>query len=218
MRLFTAVLPPAEVLDHLEAALTSVRGPADPDDARSPLRWTLPADRHLTLAFYGDVPEGYLDEVTDGLRIAVGSQAQLELALRGAGSFDRRTLWVGCGGQSEALSRLTASCADVGARVLGRYDDRPHSRAHLTVARVRPGARTRPARYRRDGPENGLRTARGASDATGLADLAHALAVYQGPTWLDRDVALVRSSLGAGPAGHPRHEVVERFALQAVAG
>lgn len=215
MRLFAAVVPPPSALAHLEQALESVRGPADPGDARSPVRWTLPHDRHLTLAFYGEVPEGYLEELGEQLRAVVTVEEPFELLLRGAGSFDRRTLWIGCGGETTALGRLTAACIDVGARVLGRYDDRPRSRAHLTVARVRPGARARTGRHRRDEDAATTPLMLGAG---GVAGLAHALAVYQGPTWTVDEVVLVASTLGAGPAGHPRHEVVERFALPPVAG
>lgn len=196
MRLFVAALPPTPVLEHLEHALTSVRGALDPGDARGPLRWTPSDQRHLTLAFYGEVPEGALDDLVTATGAVAAGTPQLDLSLRGAGVFDRRTLWVGCAGDTAPLAQLTGDVVDVGRRLFGRHDDRPRSRAHLTVARVRRGER-------RTGD---------------VAALAHALAVYQGPSWVLEDIAVVASQLGAGPAGHPVHEVLARLPLRAVAG
>ncbi|HSK09474.1 MAG TPA: 2'-5' RNA ligase family protein, partial [Vicinamibacterales bacterium] len=123
---------------HLELALSSVRGPAPaPGSARGPLRWTEPGDRHLTLAFYGDVPEGYVDEVSHALDEIARTTAPFRLALRGAGVFDGRTVWIGCSGDVDALQSLMGGAAAAGGDVLARDPDH-RSRAHLTVARVRP--------------------------------------------------------------------------------
>lgn len=211
MRLFAAVAPPPEVLDHLERALEMVRAGLGQDalDVRAPLRWTVPEDRHLTVAFYGDVPEGYVEDLALALERVTASVRPFEVGLRGAGVFDHRTLWIGCGGDTGPLADLMAAAVDVGRDVLGRTDERVRSRAHLTVARVRNDARGASRRSRR-GDETSPRDDVGA--------LAHALAVYQGPTWRVDEVVLVASELGAGPAGSPRHAVVSRFPLSAVAG
>lgn len=212
MRLFAAVVPPPDALDHLERALDSVRAGlgTDAHDVRGPLRWTVPEDRHLTVAFYGEVPEGYLDELTLALHRATATTPPFEVSLRGAGLFDRRTLWIGCGGQTGPLADLMAAAVDVGREVLGRTDDRVRSRAHLTVARVRSETRRAPGRPARRGEIPARQDDAGA--------LAHALAVYQGPTWTVREVVLVASELGGGASGSPRHTVVSRFPLPAVAG
>ena len=198
MRLFAAALPPAEVLDHLALALGTVRGPG-----RGPLRWTEPGDRHLTLAFYGDVPEGYLAEVTGALDDVAGRTAPFRLALRGAGVFDGRTVWIGLAGDI-ALQNLMGAAASVGTEVL-RRDPAQRSRAHVTVARVRG----------RRGGRGVSGTGTGAAHA---AALAHALAVYEGPGWTVRDVVLMASDLGGGRGGAPRYDVVHRSHLAAVAG
>lgn len=202
MRVFAAVQPPPAVLEHLENALAVVRGGA-PASARprsgSPtgLRWTAPEDRHITLAFFGEVPEGYLDDLTQGLDDVARQHDVFEAALRGAGLFDGRTLWVGCAG--DGWPGLMADACALGTELLGRAEDR-RSRPHLTVARARP------ARGRGAGP-----------DALPGA-LAHTLALYTGPAWAVTELVLVRSQLGAGPGGHPVHDVVHRSALRAVAG
>ncbi|MGV8965492.1 MAG: RNA 2',3'-cyclic phosphodiesterase [Cellulomonas sp.] len=198
MRLFVAVVPPTPVLDHLELALASVRGPQLPDDARSAVRWAPPDDRHLTLAFFGEVSAGVSEALADGLEEVAGERAPLELRLRGAGVFDRRIFWIGCGGDVAGLAALSAACVDVGREVTGRDDHRVRSRAHLTVARVRGASR--------------------GSSAADVSPLAHALAVYEGPSWRVDEIVLVSSRPGEGRGGGPAYERVTGFALNGVAG
>lgn len=213
MRLFAAVQPPAEALEHVERALTAVRGGTDPADSRGPLRWSPPADRHLTVAFYGEVQDGRLPEVAEALSYVASGVEPFPVALRGAGVFDRRTLWIGCADPGDHLAALSREAVQVGAELLGRQDDRVRSRAHLTVARV-PGrahgrSRDRDRRRSRDGS---------ASGGSQVGDLVHALSLYAGPVWSVQELVLVASRLGAGPGGHPLHEVVHRAPLGAVAG
>jgi 2'-5' RNA ligase len=118
VRLFVAVRPPAEVLAHADAALAPVRA-AHPD-----LRW-VPAERwHLTLAFYGEVPDGKVD-----------GQVSCALSFAGAGQFSRRALWLGVTGEVDVL-RATARAVT--------FERRPY-RPHLTVARLRGGVDAAPA-------------------------------------------------------------------------
>ena len=206
MRLFAAVLPPPPVLDHLETALTSLRRGPDTHDRRDGLRWTEPADRHLTAAFYGDVPDGYLDDLVEGLAAVAGGVAPFPLTLRGGGVFDRRTVWVGCADPDGGLAGLTRGAVALRRDLLGVEDDRVRSRAHLTVARARPGSR---------GPSRPRGRARAEAPPSEPEAVAHALAVYEGPTWQVDGVALVASELGAGPHGSPRHEVLHLLPLAA---
>lgn len=202
MRLFAAVRPPAEVLDHLELPLTNLRL-----GAGAPLRWVPTDQQHLTVAFYGEVPGGAADDVADSIADVVARHAPIDLRLRGAGSFSGRTLWVGVGGETGRLTALMADAADApyarppegdedddgpgllrGAQTRGRPDRR---RAHLTVARE-------------------SRRSRG----TDLAALASALAIYEGPTWRADAVELVASRLGEGRSGGPLHEVIAVLPLR----
>lgn len=213
MRLFAAVRPPVPVLDHLESSLGVVRAAAGPGPGA--LRWTPPEDRHLTAAFYGSVPDGLLPELTADLDAACAGLRPFRLALRGAGLFDHRTLWAGVTGDVDAMAGLMAAAVRVGEDLLGRSDDRVRSRAHLTVARVRPTARGRTT------PRRGVRDGRKPGDRPGpdvAADLVSALSVYEGPAWTVDSLELVRSELGAGEGGAPRHEVVARLRLGPVAG
>ena len=205
MRLFAAVTPPDNVLEHLEAALASVRG-----GQGSGLRWTLPEARHITVAFYGEVPDGYLDDVVSDLDDVAPAHPSFEAALRGAGLFDGRTLWVGCSG--DGWGPLMSAAGQVGTDLLGRAEER-RSRPHLTVARVAGRGRRTRGLARGAGPDAAAPAAPAAPAA-----LAHALALYTGPTWTVDEVALISSRPGAGPGGSPRYDVLHRSALAAVAG
>jgi len=206
VRLFAAVLPPPHVLAHVESALAAVRGPDEDSGPVGPLRWAPPDDRHLTLAFFGEVSAGAAQELTAGLAALSAEHRPFTAQLRGAGVFDRRVFWIGCGGDVAALSALTTACVDLGGRVTGRQDARVRNRSHLTVARVRSQHRSRSRPYQR----------RREPDAGGpdlVTSLAHALAVYSGPEWLVEDFALVQSHPGEGRGGGPAYEVEETFPL-----
>lgn len=211
MRLFAAVWPPDAVLDHLERALTVVRGgldePQDDTEDRAGhggLRWSARETWHLTAAFYGDLPPGALDELGAELADVAHDVTPFELHLRGAGVFSHRTLWVGVGGDVDAMSSVAARSVRAGAAVGARPDDRVRSRPHLTVGRVRPPSRRVRALEGRSA---------GRDDVARGEDLVRALAVYEGPAWTAEELLLVESRPGAGRGGGPLYTVVERHAF-----
>ena len=177
MRLFAAIRPPAAALEHLDRALAPLR--AGPGER---LRWVPPDQLHLTVAFYGEIPDGAASDLQSIVASAVAGWGELQLALRGAGTFTSRNLWVGVAGQVRELRELMAA----GARAprTDAHEERP-PRPHLTVARVGRRARGEDVR-----------------------PLARALAVYSGPEWTAHEVQLVRSRLGEGPGGGVAHEVI----------
>ena len=126
MRLFVALRPPAEVLAHADAALAPVRM-AHPD-----LRWVPPERWHLTLAFYGEVPDGKVEGphgVVAMVERRLRGHPPCTLSFAGAGQFARRALWLGVAGEVDTL-RATARAVT--------FERRPY-RPHLTVARLRGG-------------------------------------------------------------------------------
>lgn len=193
MRVFVAVRPPDDVLSHLDAALGGVgAGSGGPPW----LRWVPGPNRHVTVAFYGEVPQGSAEELAYRLDEVCATVPAFDASLRGAGSFGGRTLWIGCSGQGwRDLMQLAGA---VGSQVASRAPDR-RSRPHLTVARVSGRAGARP-------------------DVGRLESISRALAVYSGPEWPVTQVALVRSDVGAGPSGTPRHTELHRSSLVTVAG
>ena len=184
MRLFVAVVPPPEAVDHLAAGVQRAR--SAPDLAVDALRWARPETWHLTLGFLGDVDDRLLPELQQRLARAAGRHPACRVALQGAGRFDGRVLWVGFGGERAGLRRLAASVQAAARRAGAPVDERP-LRAHLTLARARETVDLRPA--------------------------VAALGDYAGPAWTADEAVLVRSHLGAGPGRTAVHEVVSRHPL-----
>jgi RNA 2',3'-cyclic 3'-phosphodiesterase len=190
------------VLDHLRGALDLAA--TGPD---VPVRWTAEENWHLTVAFFGEVPEGAVGELTDSLAEAARTVAPFELRLRGAGVFSGRTLWVGASGQLSAEALLVQAVRQVGEQVSSYRDTRERLRPHLTVGRVLDDSASRRTGSRSRGRVPGA-----------VDHLVHALALYEGPTWVVEDLLLEQSWPGGGRAGGPRYEQVDRWPLGAVAG
>jgi 2'-5' RNA ligase len=111
VRLFSALLPPADVA----AAVAEALGDRDPA-----LRWAEPAGWHVTLAFYG---EADVAERISFLGTALAGRPPVEVRLGPAGTFPG-VLWL------EALGDGLAELA----YAAGAEADRPY-RPHLTLAR-----------------------------------------------------------------------------------
>jgi 2'-5' RNA ligase len=197
MRLFAALYPPPAVLDAASDLLVELQGSAG---SRPTLTWVPPDLLHVTCAFYGEVPPGAVDDLAERLAEVSHDAGPMDLHLRGAGAFGDRVLWLGVGGDTDALHTLSAAAASAGAHAGLRLDRRPRQRAHLTVARARSAARVRTHR--------GRSTESAASVA--LDRYAAALSVYVGPTWTARELCLVESDLSSG---RPVHQTVAAFTL-----
>ncbi len=219
MRLFAAVWPPDEVLDHLDLALGAVRRSVG--HGTGPIRWSARETWHLTCAFYGDVPDGSVPELVHELAQVAAAAARYPLTLRGAGVFSHRTLWVGVGGDVAAQQAVARGGVAAGRAVGARPDERPRERAHLTIGRVRnDGARRRgsgrgdPRRPGRpDDHGAGPGPSRDAGDGVDADALVAALAVYEGPAWTVDSLALVASRPGGGRGGGPLYTAVEELPL-----
>ncbi|MEV8597964.1 RNA 2',3'-cyclic phosphodiesterase [Streptomyces sp. NPDC052012] len=188
MRLFAAVLPPEDVVQELAAEVALLKKLPGADG----LRWTGQPGWHFTLAFYGEVDEELVPELTERLGRAASRTEPFSLALSGGGQFGRgKALWAGADGDLRALGVL-AGRAEAAARKAG-IDMGEHRRykAHLTVARSR--------------------------DAVDVRRYVEALRAFRSRTWTVSELALVRSRLPTSgvPGEQPRYETVARRALGA---
>ncbi len=189
MRLFVGVVPPQEVVDHLDAFLEVRREVAA-------FRWSAPEQWHVTLAFSGDAPERVLDEVYERLERAAGRRSAFDLRIAGGGAFPdparARVLYarvdgvdgVEGGDAHEHLAHLSAGTRAALARS-GAPVDGQRFRPHLTVARL-------------GHPEE-------------VSNWVRLLDAYAGPVWHVDEISLIASHLGEGPRGRPRYEVLETF-------
>jgi RNA 2',3'-cyclic 3'-phosphodiesterase len=186
VRLFVALVPPAEALEHLAADLVEARTRDADVLGDEALRWARPDTWHLTLAFLGEVADRLVPGLDRRLRRAAARHPACEVSLAGAGRFGGRVLWIGFGGEVAGLRRLAASVQAASRRAGADVDERP-LRPHITLARARDPLDLRPA--------------------------VAALAAYSGPRWTAAEIVLVRSRLGAGPGGTAMHEALSRHPL-----
>ncbi|MBA0053238.1 RNA 2',3'-cyclic phosphodiesterase [Streptomyces sp. AJS327] len=172
MRLFAALLPPPAVTEQLAAGVRELRRLPEADR----LRWTERSGWHVTLAFYGDVPEATLPRIEEGLARAASGCAPLELRIVGGGRFGYRALWAGVRGEHRStlseLRRLAAESSAVGRHAGLETEDLEHRpyRPHLTLGltgRAHPPA--------------------------DLPAFVTALAAFRSPPWTADELALVRS-------------------------
>ncbi|MGC8873306.1 MAG: RNA 2',3'-cyclic phosphodiesterase [Chloroflexia bacterium] len=143
IRTFLAVEIPASVQQGLARVQEQLK------HVRPPVRWVAPHQIHLTLNFLGEIPAQKLPAVQEAARQAAGEAAPFELEAIGLGTFPNlrrpRVVWVGLGGELEALHRLQARLSEELAARGFPPEERPFS-PHLTLGRVRPQARPEEAR------------------------------------------------------------------------
>jgi 2'-5' RNA ligase len=186
MRMFVAVRPPEEAIEHLDAFL-DVRREA------GGFRWVLADQVHVTLAFLADVPDRNVDDLVERLERAAHKRTPFRTRIHGGGAFPNaakaRVIWAGLDLDEhgfEELRRL-ATGARAAATKAGVDATGQRFRPHLTVARLGvPAEATRWVRL---------------------------LDAYAGPPWPVHEVELVASYLGEGPRKRPRHETVATFPL-----
>ena len=186
MRMFVAVVPPDEVVEHLDAFLEARR------DAAA-YRWAPREQLHVTLAFLADVPDRNLDDLVERLSRAARRRTAFPSAIAGGGAFPNvgraRVLWAGLDLDEHGRRELTrlATGARAAANRSGVRVDGRRFRPHVTLARL------------------------GHPDE--VTPWVRLLDAYHGPSWTVDRMTLVASYLGEGPRGRPRYESVEEFAL-----
>jgi 2'-5' RNA ligase len=132
MRLFTALDLPDDILGKLEQLLDRLRPTA-------PLRWTPPANLHITTKFIGEWPEERLDELKASLASLPGRDP-ISVHIRDVGAFlnprKPRIFW--CGVNAPGLAELAADTETAMAALGIAREEREYS-PHLTLARIKDG-------------------------------------------------------------------------------
>ena len=185
MRLFFSLPLPPSALEALRAVLGSVRAAHERG-----ISFGKVDQLHFTLAFLGEQPETRLDAASAAGVEAARGVAGFELAIGGAGAFPSRgrprVLWLGVPTGGPPLVEIATRVRQRLARRGFALEERPF-RAHLTIARVRPG---------------GERDARRALASLPSGELA---------SFRADGISLVHSILGAGGA---QHRVLRSFRFE----
>jgi len=186
MRLFAALVPPPEALEHLDEFLEVRRATAE-------FRWVQADQVHATLGFFESVPERTLDDLVERLERAAARRTAFETGVAGGGAFPNvgraKVLWAGLDLDEPArteLDRLATGCRAAANRA-GVEVDGARFRPHLTVARTK---------FPHD-----------------ISSWVRLLDGYAGPRWPADELTLVASYLGEGPRGRPRHVPIHTFPL-----
>ncbi|MEU6096647.1 RNA 2',3'-cyclic phosphodiesterase [Streptomyces sp. NPDC047079] len=186
MRLFAALLPPEDVTHELAREVAALKRLPGADG----LRWTGRPGWHFTLAFYGEVDEEVVPDLSARLERTARRTPSFPLALRGGGQFGRgRALWTGAEGDLPTL-RLLAERSEAAARKAGvPMGEHRRYQAHLTLARSR--------------------------DAVDVRPCVDALRGFRSRPWTVDALVLVRSHLPKSgvPGEQPRYEPVARWPL-----
>jgi RNA 2',3'-cyclic 3'-phosphodiesterase len=182
MRMFVALIPPPDAIEDLAEFI------APRQEAGAGLRWTVPEQWHVTLAFLGEVADRHLDDLQARLGRAAARRTSFPVTLAGGGAFPdpgrAKVVYVGVRTDGVELSRAATGVRAAAARA-GADPEGGRFRPHVTLARSRhPVEATRWIRV---------------------------LDTYEGPRWQAQEIALLASYLGEGPRRRPRHEVVETF-------
>jgi len=153
--------------------------------------WVEPHKFHITLKFYGAIPEDRLPDLARAMSAVAGPP--IRTALRGMGGFpdlrEPRVLWIGVDDSKGLITKLYRRINDVSAQLGFEAEDR-RFRPHISVARVKKG-RSHPV----------------ARELTPLMGLTFAETTL-------REIALMTSHMpGPDALGGPEYRVFERVTL-----
>jgi 2'-5' RNA ligase len=135
IRAFLAIDPPEEILREIgriqERLQRMIRGE---------VRWVRPEAIHLTLKFFGDIPESAVASIAAVVEEAAAAEAPLTLSIGGTGVFPDqrrpRVLWLGMDGDVPRLLRIQQEL-EGGLRKVGFPAEERPFRPHLTLARIK---------------------------------------------------------------------------------
>ena len=138
-RTFIAIPLPADWLCALSAVIGQLASSTPPDA----VRWSDPANIHLTLRFLGPTDPAAVPDIIAHLQQSVPGMPAPALSLSGLGTFPARRqpriVWAGLAGDLELLAQLQYAAASAAVAIGWPAETRPF-RPHLTLGRVRDRA------------------------------------------------------------------------------
>ena len=142
MRAFVALeLPPALQADLHALQMTFAAALDDPRLGRA-VRWTAPANLHLTLRFLGETTAAQHAHVVGGMKNAAAQESPFAITLGGIGCFPtcRRPaiLWLGIREDTGRLAALQGAVEEIAVAAGFAPEGRAFA-PHLTLARIARG-------------------------------------------------------------------------------
>ncbi|MHB9099886.1 MAG: RNA 2',3'-cyclic phosphodiesterase [Syntrophales bacterium] len=135
IRAFLAIDPPEEILREIGRIQERLR-----KLIYGEVRWVRPEAIHLTLKFFGDIPESAIADIAAVVEKAAAAEAPLTFSIGGAGIFPDqrrpRVLWLGMDGDVPRLLRFQKEI-ESGLGVAGFPAEERPFRPHLTLARIK---------------------------------------------------------------------------------
>lgn len=140
IRCFLAVELPQEIKEILAELQQRLR------PAGAGVRWVRPEGFHLTLKFFGNMPEKNLPSLVRAAKEVSRGYSPFELVLSGLGFFPEkgppRVIWVGLSGGLEPLLALQRDL-ERAFEALGFPREKKGFHPHLTLGRIKEGRRAR---------------------------------------------------------------------------
>jgi 2'-5' RNA ligase len=135
VRSFLALDPPEEILQEIGRVQNRLRGLIHGD-----VRWVRPEAIHLTLKFFGDIPERDVAKISAVAGKVAAGVRPFDLTIGGVGVFpDRyrqpRVIWLGMGGEAARLVTFQKGMERALQGIGFPREERPFM-PHLTLGRV----------------------------------------------------------------------------------
>lgn len=137
MRLFAGIPVPEQARSDIVPILRDLQS------RNWPVRWVRPEGIHLTLKFFGSVPDDLADRLIPALATAADGIGPIPISCSGLGSFPsgRRAKVIWMGVESPASLELLQDAVERACVPLGfPVEGRPF-RPHITLGRVKEGER-----------------------------------------------------------------------------
>ena len=137
IRCFLAI----DLPDALRPQLALVQGELKRSNAD--VRWVAVGNIHLTLKFFGNLPDAEVDPITEAAREVAAKQEPFQLQVTAAGAFPSvkapRVIWLGLGGDLIPLAQMYHKLEKAFAALGHLPEGRPFN-PHLTLGRVKSPA------------------------------------------------------------------------------
>ncbi len=108
--------------------------------SKADVRWVRPDGIHLTLKFFGNIPEKKIEEIAKVVKEVVSHSVPLKLKVKGLGTFPSmkrpRVIWAGVTGDVKELIALQQKIEEALMKIGFEPEDRSFI-PHLTLGRVK---------------------------------------------------------------------------------